>query len=121
MATHYGRTLTLFWDDRHVVGRWCDGVELEPVRAAEPTDRVQWLVELIRSYQRTYPGARVRATNRPRWREPERGAFRFAAPAPAPADGPAYVVHAAEALAPLHFHVLPGRRVAKECWHLCAR
>ncbi len=125
-STHEGRTLTLHWNDRQVVGRWCDGAELDPVPAAEPADRVQWLVELITEYRRTYPGARVRATNRDGWRQPSRGTLRYVvpqetatAPPAAPSAAPSsYVVRSA--LEPLHYHVFPAQRQVKECWHRCA-
>ncbi|MBW4716665.1 hypothetical protein [Saccharothrix obliqua] len=118
-TTHEGRTLTLHWDDRQVVGRWSDGAELDPVPTAEPADRVRWLVELISDYRRAYPGARVRATNRAGWREPARGVVRRATPRrqPPPAP-PAHVVWSA--LPPLHYHVTPEFGQVKECWHRCS-
>ncbi|RKT57070.1 hypothetical protein [Saccharothrix australiensis] len=117
-TTHEGRTLTLHWDDRRVVGRWSDGAELDPVPADEPADRVQWLVDLIAEYRRAYPGARVRATNRDDgWREPSSGRLRHVVRRER-AAGPSYVVRSA--LEPLHYHVLPAQRQVKECWHRCA-
>ncbi|MEV0680440.1 hypothetical protein AB0I60_28390 [Actinosynnema sp. NPDC050436] len=116
-TTHEGRTLTLHWDDRQVVGRWCDGAELDPVPAARADDRVQWLVDLIGEYRRAYPGARVRATNRDDWRAPARGSLRYVVPQARPA-APSYVVRSN--LEPLHYHVVPERRQVKECWHRCA-
>ncbi|RKT72985.1 hypothetical protein DFJ66_6311 [Saccharothrix variisporea] len=115
-VTYEGRTLTLHWDDRQVVGRWSDGSRLEPVPADQPADRVQWLVDLIARYRRTYPGARVRATNRDDWRTPETGRLRYVVPQPQEPAGP-YVVRSA--MEPLHYHVFPERREVKECWHHC--
>ncbi|GAA0213208.1 hypothetical protein GCM10010492_08760 [Saccharothrix mutabilis subsp. mutabilis] len=115
-VTYEGRTLTLHWDDRQVVGRWSDGSRLDPVPADPAADRVQWLVDLIARYRRAYPGARVRATNRDDWRAPESGRLRYVVPQPPPAGRP-YVVRSA--LEPLHYHVFPERREVKECWHHC--
>ncbi|MEU5695501.1 hypothetical protein [Actinosynnema sp. NPDC020468] len=94
--THAGRTLTLHWDDSHVVGRWCDDTETEPAPRPEGDDRPQWVFDLIAAHRLAYPGARVRATNRASWPVPARSVD----------------------LAPLHFHRLPGQQ-AKECWHRC--
>ncbi|WP_433264109.1 hypothetical protein ACQPZF_34125 [Actinosynnema sp. CS-041913] len=116
-TTYEGRILTLHWDDRQVVGRWSDGVELDPVPVGQPADRVQWLVDLIAEYRRAFPGARVRATNRAGWREPSSGRLRYVVPQEDAAT-PSYVVRSA--LEPLHYHVSPARRQAKECWHRCA-
>ncbi|MBB5955511.1 hypothetical protein FHS29_002092 [Saccharothrix tamanrassetensis] len=117
-TTYEGRTLTLHWDDRQVVGRWSDGAELDPVPAGNPADRVQWLVELIGEYRRAFPGARVRATNRDGWREPVPGRLRYVMPREDPTGPSSYVVRSA--LEPLHYHVFPARRQVKECWHRCA-
>ncbi|CCH34362.1 hypothetical protein ABZ816_11085 [Actinosynnema sp. NPDC047251] len=116
-TTYEGRTLTLHWDDRQVVGRWCDGGELDAVPATPADDRVRWLVDLIGEYRRAYPGARVRATNRDGWREPVRGSLQHVVPQ-ARRTPPAYVVRSP--LEPLHYHVIPAQRQVKECWHRCA-
>ncbi|GAA2662625.1 MULTISPECIES: hypothetical protein [Actinosynnema] len=117
MATsHYGRTLTLFWNDSNVVGRWNDGAHLPPVPAPDPEGDVDWVVGLIEGYRREFPGARVRATNRESWREPVGGRAR-AARFRALADYPVALPEGSE-LHPLHFHLDGGD--AKECWHWCA-
>ncbi|MFD7656556.1 hypothetical protein ACFV4N_21505 [Actinosynnema sp. NPDC059797] len=116
-TTHRGRTLTLFWTDHQVVGRWCDGTELPPAPTTTPADRVAWLVDLIAEHRRAYPGARVRATNRRTWRTPSPG--RPLPPRSSPPTPPPIRPHVIRSpLAPLHHHVTSTGHL-KECWHHC--
>ncbi|GAA1273212.1 hypothetical protein [Saccharothrix xinjiangensis] len=118
MTTHRGRTLTLFWTDHQVVGRWCDGTELPPAPTTAPADRVAWLVDLIAEHRRTYPGARVRATNRPTWRPPHPPHPLALTPPPRSSPPQIHPQVIRSPLPPLHHHVTTTGHL-KECWHHC--